>query len=79
MTSATDWRVIFDGQIAFIVGPKAEARRRIHACGDHAPIWVQRRSAWATTPAVANRLLDQLRGQHVVPVEDTDQPELDLD
>jgi len=71
-------RVIFDRDTAFIVGDKAEVRRRIAACGDHGPIWVPRRGAWATSPAVANRVLDQLEGRQPVVVDDTAQAELDL-
>ena len=71
-------RVIFDRDTAFIVGDKAEVRRRIAACGDHAPIWVRRRGAWATSPAVANRVLDQIEGRRPVVVEDADQAALDL-
>jgi hypothetical protein len=73
------WRVTFDRSTAFVVGPKAEARRRIAACGDHSPMWVARRSAWATSPAVASRVLDQLEARRVtVTVEHADQVELDL-
>ena len=70
-------RVFFDRNSAFISGPKAEIRRRIAACGDHSPIWTRHREAWATSPAVANRVLDQLEGRSVpVPVDDVDQREI---
>lgn len=73
------WRVEFDRATAFVHGPKDEARRRIAALGDNGPVWVARRKAWATSPAVANRLLDQLEGRHVAAaVEDVDQTALDL-
>lgn len=73
------WRVEYDRNTAFVQGPPTEARRRIAACGDPAPIWVRRRSAWATSPAVASRVLDQLRGRNVAAlVNDTAQNELDL-
>lgn len=69
------WRVEYDQDTAWIVGPsKAEARRRIAACGDASPIWTARRGAWATSTEVANRVLDQLEGRHIgVVVEDTAQ------
>lgn len=74
-----NWRVTFDRGTAFVAGPKAEARRRLAVCGDVSPIWVARREAWATSPAAANRLLDQLEGRHLtVPVEDAAQVALDL-
>lgn len=73
----TSFRVLFDHGTAFVVGPKAEARRRIAACGDAAPIWVRRREAWATSPAVASRVLDQLEGRQIpTVVENSDQAEL---
>jgi hypothetical protein len=73
------WQVTFDHGTAFITGPKAESRRRIAACGDHAPTWVGRMAAWATSPAVANRVLDQLEARRMpVTVEDTAQAALDL-
>lgn len=72
------WRVEFDRASAFVSGPKAEARRRIAACGDHDPIWVRRRDAWATSAAVGSRVLDQLEGRQPVLVEHADQTELDL-
>ena len=70
------WRVEFDRGTAFLHGPRAEARCRIAACGDTDPIWIRRRQAWATSPAVANRVLDQLEGRQPVVVENTDQTEL---
>lgn len=73
------WRVEFDAATAFISGPKAEARRRLAACGDQSPVWVARREAWATSTTVAQRLLDQLEGRNVAAtIEDTAQSELDL-
>jgi hypothetical protein len=69
-------RVAFDRGTAFIYGPKAEVRRRIEVCGDHGPIWVKQREAWATSPTVANRVLDQLEGRVVVPIDDSDQDEI---
>lgn len=73
------WRCVFSAGSAFIYGPKAEARRRIAACGDSSPIWVSRRPAWATSPSVANRVLDQLEARNItVTVEDTGQARLDL-
>lgn len=73
------WGATFDAGTAFIVGPKAEARRRIAACGDRWPVWVARRNAWATSPAVANRVLDQLEARNVIArVEDSGQASLDL-
>lgn len=73
------WRVAFDASTAFIAGPKAEARRRITACGDSSPIWVARRNAWATSTPVARRVLVQLEARNLtVPVEDAAQVELDL-
>ena len=73
------WRVEFDRGTAFITGPKAEARRRIEACGDHGPIWTHRRSAWATSPTTASRVIDQLEARRVtVTVENADQACLDL-
>lgn len=71
------FKVHFDHNTAFIIGPKVEARRRIAACGDSSPIWVRRREAWATSTTVANRVLDQLEGKPVV-IEDVDQPGLDI-
>jgi len=68
------WRVQFDRETAFIAGPKAESRRRIAACGDAGPVWVARRKAWATSAAVAGRVLDQLAARRVpATVEDADQ------
>jgi hypothetical protein len=72
------WRVTFDRGTAFIEGPKTEARRRIAACGDHGPAWVSRRNAWATSPDIANRVIDQLDGRQPVVLEDVAQVELDL-
>lgn len=73
------WRVEFDRGTAFVTGPKAEARRRIAACGDTEPIWTQRRSAWATSTSTASRVLDQLEARRVaVVVENADQACLDL-
>jgi len=73
------WQVTYDRGTAFVVGPKAEARRRIAACGDNAPQWIARRSAWATSPAVANKVLDQLEARNVgAAVEHTDQGAFDL-
>lgn len=73
------WRTTFDRGTAFIEGPKAEARRRIAACGDQSPVWVSRRGAWATSPAVANAVLDQLEGRRVpVLLDDTAQTGFDL-
>lgn len=75
----SDWRFNIDGKTAFIAGPKAEARRRITACGDHSPPWVARRGAWATSPAVARRVLDQLDARNIrYALEDTSQLDLDL-
>lgn len=71
------WRITFDHDTAFVAGPKVEARRRIAVCGDSSPIWVSRRDAWATSPTVANRVLDQIEGRPVA-VEDVDQCELNL-
>jgi hypothetical protein len=68
------WRVTFDRSTAFVEGPKAEARRRIAACGDAGPAWVARRSAWATSPTAAARVLDQLEARRIpVAVEDVGQ------
>lgn len=78
MNSQDGWRVSFDRGTAFVVGPKTEARRRIAACGDSSPTWVRRRNAWATSPAVANRVVDQLDGRLPVMLEDVAQTELDL-
>jgi hypothetical protein len=73
------WRVEFDRGTAFVTGPKTEARRRIAACGDTEPIWTQRRSAWATSPRTASRVLDQLEARRVpVVVENADQVTFDL-
>ena len=73
------WAVVFDRGTAFVAGPKTEARRRIAACGDHSPIWIGHRSAWATSPEAANRVLDQLEARNVtVSVDDVRQPRLDL-
>ncbi len=73
------WRVTIDRGTAFIEGPKAEARRRIAACGDPAVPWVARRNAWATSPAVARRLLDQLDARRIrYVVDDSAQGLLDL-
>jgi hypothetical protein len=73
-------RVHFDrGTTAFVTGDKNEIRRRLAVCGDLSPIWVRRRDAWATSTAVAARLLDQLEGREIhVPIEDTAQVEFDL-
>ncbi|QIX27510.1 hypothetical protein ncot_13495 [Nocardioides sp. JQ2195] len=73
------WRVIFDHQTAYLIGPKNEARRRLAVCGDSSPVWSKLRDAWATSTDVGNRVLDQLEGRNVfVPVEHHDQEELDL-
>ena len=73
------WLVEFDHGTAFITGPKAEARRRIEACGDHGPIWTHRRGAWATSPSTASRVIDQLEARRVaVTIEHADQVCLDL-
>ncbi len=73
------WRVTFDRGSAFVEGPKVEARRRIAVCGDRAPAWVARRNAWATSPAVASAVLDQLEARNVSAVIDNaDQAALDL-
>ena len=70
---------MFDGGTAFIAGPKTDARRRIAACGDRSPLWVPRRAAWATSPAVARRVLDQLDARRIpYTLEDTAQAGLDL-
>ena len=79
MSGQSPWRVTFDRGTAFITGPKAEARRRIAACGDHSPVWVARRGAWATGPAVASRVLDQLEARRITAtVDNADQTELTL-
>lgn len=71
------WRVEFDRESAFVVGPKVEARRRLAVCGDTSPVWVGRRSAWATSTHAANRLLDQLESKHIrAVVENRDQESL---
>lgn len=72
------WRVEFDHATAFVTGPKVEARRRLAALGEHSPIWVNRRSAWATSTTIANRLLDQIDGRAAAVVEDAQQDVLDL-
>lgn len=73
------WRVEFDRGTAFVVGPKAEARRRLAACGDTAPIWTQRRGAWATSTRAASAVVDQLEARRVpVVVENADQAVFDL-
>jgi len=73
------WKVTFDHSTAFVAGPKAEARRRIAACGDSAPQWIPRRGAWATSTAVANRVLDQLDARRITTsVEMADQAQIDL-
>lgn len=73
------WRITIDRGSAFVEGPKGEARRRITACGDMSPLWVQRRDAWATSPAVASRLLDQLDARRIrYTVEDSAQLGLDI-
>jgi hypothetical protein len=73
------WRVEFDRGTAFVVGPKAEARRRIAACGDTDPIWTQRRGAWATSTSAGGKVIDQLEARRVpVVVENADQACLDL-
>lgn len=73
------WRIEFDRATAFIVGPKAEARRRVAACGESDPIWVQRRGAWATSPSIASRVIDQLEARRIpVHVDNADQVSLDL-
>lgn len=59
-------QVHFDrGTTAFVTGPKNEIRRRLAVCGDKAPVWVRRRDAWATSTAVASRLLEQLSGRPI--------------
>lgn len=74
------WRVTFDHATAFVAGPKTEARRRLAVCGDAAPIWVNRRDAWATSTRTANRLLDQLEARNITAViEDHQQTRLDVD
>lgn len=78
MTPENGWRVTFDRGTAFVQGPKAEGRRRIAACGDKSPTWVRRRNAWATSPAIANRVVDQLEGRQPLAIEDVSQTELDL-
>ena len=73
------WRITFDRGTAFVEGPRTESRRHIAACGDHSPSWVQRRTAWATSPAVASAVLDQLEARNVsAVVEHADQGSLDL-
>lgn len=73
------WRIEFDRATAFVTGPKAEARRRVAACGEADPIWVQRRGAWATSPSIASRVIDQLEARRIpVTVENADQVCLDL-
>lgn len=73
------WRVAFDRSTAFVGGPKAEARRRIAACGDPDPVWTSRRSAWATSINTASRVIDQLEARRIpVVVENVDQACLDL-
>ena len=73
------WRVTFDNRTAFVAGPKADARRRLTVCGDHSPTWVSRRDAWATSPATARRLLDQLDARNItVSIDDEAQVALDL-
>lgn len=59
------WTVTFDAGTAFVVGPKSDARRRLAACGDRSPLWVPRRQAWATTPAAARAVLDQLDARRI--------------
>ena len=67
------------GTTVFVTGPKNEVRRRLAVCGDTSPIWVNRREAWATSTAAAAVLLAQLEGREIpVPIEDTQQHELDL-
>lgn len=73
------WRIEFDRATAFVVGPKADARRRIASCGDPDPVWTQRRRAWATSPTTAGRVIDQLEARRIpVVVENADQTCLDL-
>lgn len=73
------WRVEFDRGTAFVTGSKTEARRRLAACGDRSPLWVQRRDAWATSPAAARRLIDQLEARNIgVTIDDVAQGALDL-
>lgn len=73
------WRVEFDRATAFVTGPKADARRRIAACGDPDPIWTKRRDAWATAPAIASRVVDQLEARRIpVIVDHADQATFDL-
>ena len=77
--SAARWSFHFDGRTVFIAGPKSEARRRLAVCGDRHPMWVKRRSAWATSPAAARKVLDQLDARRIAyTVEDTAQSGLDL-
>ncbi len=74
----TGWRVTFDRGTAFVAGPKSEARRRLEACHG-SPVWVNRRSAWATSPAAASAVLDQLEARRIpAVVENADQTPLDL-
>ncbi len=74
------WRVTFDAHTAFVAGPKTEARRRLAVCGDDAPIWVNRRDAWATSTKAANRLLDQLEARNIgAVVEDHGQGRLSVE
>lgn len=75
----TAWRISYDRGTAFISGPKAEARRRIAACGDRGPLWVGRRTAWATSREVANGVLSQLEAHRVdVVLEHADQAAIDF-
>ncbi len=39
---------------------------------------MNRRSAWATSPTVANRVLDQIEGRQPVAISDVDQTELNI-
>lgn len=73
------WRISFDRATCFVSGDKAEARRRIAACGDASPMWVERRRAWATSASVGNAVASQLEARRIpVVVENADQGALDL-
>lgn len=73
------YRVRFDRGTAWVQGPKAEARRRLAACGDANPVWSKTYDAWATSPAAANGLVDQLEARRLpVTVENVEQIALDL-
>jgi hypothetical protein len=73
------WSFNFDGGTAFVAGPKAEARRRLHVCGDKSPTWIKRLDGWAISPATARTVLHQLHARWIAnTVEDTAQSVLDL-